>query len=89
MPKKRALTLRISKKPSSQCASQQAPSLLLLKLTSLSLQPQNTQLKSQLNETLFSLSLSNLLNMKNTLDPSKTIDYLIEYQFAYEKDILL
>jgi len=89
MFKKCALTLRILKKPSSQRASQQALSLLLLKLTSLSLQPQNTQLKSQLNETPFSLSLSDLLNVKNTSDPFKTIDYLIEYQFAYEKDILL
>jgi len=89
MPKKCALTLRISKKPFPQCASQQAPSLSLSKLTSLSLQPQNTQLKSQLNKTLFSLSLSNLLNVKNTSDPSKAIDYLIDYQFVYEKDILL
>jgi len=89
MPRKCALTLGISKKPSPQCASQQAPSLLPLKPTLLSLQPQNTQLKSQLNKTLFSLSLSDLLNMKNTSDPFKAIDYLIEYQFAYEKDILL
>jgi len=89
MSKKCALTLRIFKKPFPQCASQQAPSLLSLKLTSLSLQPQNTQLKSQLNKTPFSLSLSDLLNMKNTSDSFKTIDYLIEYQFAYEKDILL
>jgi len=89
MPRKRALTLGIFKKPSPQHASQQAPSPSPSKLTSLSLQPQNTQLKSQLNKTPFSLSLSDLLNMKNTLNPFKTIDYLIEYQFAYEKDILL
>jgi len=89
MSKKHVLTLRISKKPFPQRASQQAPSLLSLKLTSLSLQPQNTQLKSQSNKTFFSLSLSNLLNVKNTLNPFKTIDYLIKYQFAYEKDILL
>jgi len=89
MPRKRALTLGIPKKPSPQCASQQAPSLSLPKLTSPSPQPQNTQLESQSNKTLFSLSLSDLLNVKNTSDPFKTIDYLIEYQFAYEKDILL
>jgi len=89
MPRKCALTLGISKKPSPQRASQQAPSLLPLKPTLLSPQPQNTQLKSQLNKTPFSLSLSDLLNMKNTSDPFKAIDYLIEYQFAYEKDILL
>jgi len=42
-----------------------------------------------LNETPFPLSLSDLSDMEDTSDPSKTIDYLIEYQFAYEKDILL
>jgi len=89
MSRKCALTLGIPKKPSPQRASQQAPSLSSLKLTLPSPQPQNTQLKSQLNKTLFSLSLSDLLNVKNTSDPSKAIDYLIEYQFAYEKDILL
>jgi len=89
MPRKRALTLGIPKKPSPQRASQQAPSLSPPKPTSPSPQPQNTQLESQSNETPFSLSLSDLLNVKNTLDPSKAIDYLIEYQFAYEKDILL
>jgi len=89
MPKKCALTLGIPKKPSPQCASQQAPSPSPLKLTSLSPQPQNTQLESQSNKTPFSLSLSDLLDMKNTSDPFKAIDYLIEYQFAYEKDILL
>jgi len=89
MPRKRALTLGISKKPFPQRASQQASSLSPSKLTSLSPQPQNTQLKSQSNKTPFSLSLSDLLNVKNTSDPFKAIDYLIEYQFAYEKDILL
>ena len=89
MPRKHALTLGIPKKPSPQRASQQAPSLLLSKLTSPSPQPQNTQLEFQLNETLFSLNLSDLSDVKNTSDPFKAIDYLIEYQFAYEKDILL
>jgi len=89
MPRKCALTLGIPKKPSPQRASQQAPSPSPPKLTSPSLQPQNTQLESQLNKTPFSLSLSDLSDMKNTSDPFKAIDYLIEYQFAYEKDILL
>jgi len=89
MPRKRVLTLGIPKKPSPQRASQQAPSLSPPKPTLPSPQPQNTQLESQSNETLFSLSLSDLSDVKNTSDPSKTIDYLIEYQFAYEKDILL
>jgi len=89
MPRKRALTLGIPKKPSPQRASQQAPSLSSPKLTSPSPQPQNTQLESQLNETPFPLSLLDLSDMKDTLNPFKTIDYLIEYQFAYEKDILL
>ena len=89
MSRKCALTLRLFNKPSPQCASQQAPSLLSSKLTLLLLQPQNTQSKSQSNKTPFSLSLSDILNVKNTLNPSEAIDYLIEYQFAYEKDILL
>jgi len=89
MPRKHALTLGLSNKPSPQRASQQAPSPSLSKLTSPSLQPQNTQLKSQLNKTPFPLSLSDLSDVKNTSDPFKAIDYLIEYQFAYEKDILL
>jgi len=89
MPRKRALTLGIPKKPSPQRASQQAPSLSPPKPTSPSPQPQNTQLESQSNKTPFPLSLSDLLNVKNTSDSPNAIDYLIEYQFAYEKDILL
>jgi len=89
MPRKCALTLGIPKKPSPQRASQQAPSLSPSKLTLPSPQPQNTQLESQLNKTPFPLSLSDLSDVKNTSDSSKAIDYLLEYQFAYEKDILL
>jgi len=89
MPRKRALTLGIPKKPSPQRASQQAPSPSSPKPTSPSPQPQNTQLESQSNETPSPLSLSDLSDVEDTSDPSKAIDYLIEYQFAYEKDILL
>ena len=89
MPRKRALTLGIPKKPSPQRASQQAPSPSPPKPTSPSPQPQNTQLESQSNETPSPLSLSDLSDVEDTSDPPKTIDYLIEYQFAYEKDILL